>query len=237
MTLSRLLPILFAGTLLAQSQPSFRVQPARPVADLMKEAAHRTPPVERGEFRPAELVDVTGLDATIRLDIRYATANNFLGTPVYEAPRAFLQRPAAAALARAQRKLSALGYGIVVHDGYRPWWVTWVFWEATPVAHRDFVADPATGSRHNRGCAIDVSLYDLKTGQPVVMPSQYDEMSERAHPDYQGGPAEARRLRDLLRRTMEAEGFTVYPVEWWHFDFKEWSHYRIGNQSFAELGH
>jgi zinc D-Ala-D-Ala dipeptidase len=98
-----------------------------------------------------------------------------------------------------------------------------------------FVADPSKGSRHNRGCAVDITLYDLKTGMEVAMPSPVDEMSERASPSYTGGDAEARRLRDLLRKEMEAVGFTVLENEWWHFDYNNWQRYRIQNQHFEDL--
>jgi len=157
------------------------------------------PPKETGPFRTPELVEVVKLDRTIRLDIRYANSNNFLGRPVYKEARAFLQRPAAEALVRANKALRKKGYGLVIHDGYRPWSVTKIFWDATPEDKRIFVADPAQGSRHNRGCAVDLSMFDLRTGRIVEMPSAYDEMSERSHINYEGGTAEARRLRDLLR--------------------------------------
>jgi len=134
----------------------------------------------QGEFRPADLVELTRLDPTIKLDIRYATSRNFLGTPLYSQARAFLQRPAAEAVLRVQRALAEEGYGLLVHDAYRPWYVTKIFWDATPADKHNFVADPATGSRHNRGCAVDLTLYDLKTGRAAEMPSLYDEMSERA---------------------------------------------------------
>jgi D-alanyl-D-alanine dipeptidase len=194
------------------------------------------PPKESGTFRQADLVELTTLDPTIRLDIRYATANNFAGKPVYTEARAFLQRPAAEALARAHRSLRAHGYGIVVFDGYRPWRVTKLFWDITPPEKREFVADPAKGSKHNRGCAVDLSLYDLKTGAQVQMPSGYDEMSERAYPTYTGGTAESRRLRDLLRTAMEREGFTVEPNEWWHFNYKDWQQYPIVDVPFSAIG-
>ena len=198
-------------------------------------AAQEQPPTEAGPFRQPELVELVKLDKTIRLDIRYATANNFLGRPVYTEARAFLQRPAAEALVRAGKRLRKDGYGLLVFDGYRPWSVTKVFWDATPLDKKEFVADPAKGSRHNRGCAVDLSLYELKTGRAVEMPSGYDEMTERAHSDYQGGAVEARQRRDLLRAAMEAEGFTVYAPEWWHYDYKDWRTYPILNLSFSEL--
>lgn len=213
----------------APAPPVFRIQPVRPVDELRRLAEKEQPPPEPGSFLPFDLVDLTGLDPLIRLDIRYATSNNFLGTPLYTQARASLQRSAAEALERAHRQLQKQGYGLLIHDGYRPWSVTWIFWQATPPDKHHFVANPATGSRHNRGCAVDLTLYDLKSGRPADMPSLYDEMTERASPNYQGGTAEQRRLRDLLRAAMEAEGFTVDSNEWWHFDYKQWRRYQIGN--------
>jgi D-alanyl-D-alanine dipeptidase len=198
--------------------------------------AQSEPPREEGEFRKPELVELVKLDKTIRLDIRYATANNFLGRPVYTQARAFLQKPAARALARVSKRLRAQGYGLLIFDGYRPWSVTKIFWDATPADKKVFVADPAKGSRHNRGCAVDLSLYELKSGREIEMTGAYDEMTERSHIDYKGGTDEQRRARDLLRRTMEAEGFQVYEPEWWHYDYKDWKQYPILNLSFNEIG-
>ena len=193
------------------------------------------PPKEAGAFREPDLVELVKIDPTIRLDIRYATSNNFLGRPVYDQARAFLQRPAAEALARANRALRRQGYGIVIFDGYRPWSVTKVFWDSTPEDKKQFVADPSQGSRHNRGCAVDLSIFNLKTKEIVTMPSAYDEMSERSHINYQGGTDEQRRLRDMLRAAMEAEGFAVYEPEWWHYDYKDWRQYELQNISFQEI--
>lgn len=213
----------------------FRITPLRPVADLRKEAIAARPPQEKGPFRPVELVELVALDPTIRLDVRYATKDNFLGTPVYEEARAFLQRPAAEALLSAHRALRAQGYGLLIHDAYRPWWVTKVFWEATPPEKREFVADPEKGSRHNRGCAVDLTLYRLEDGRAVEMPSLYDEMSERSYPAYAGGTDEQRRNRERLRSAMEACGFTVFASEWWHFDFRDWKEYPILNIPFDRV--
>jgi D-alanyl-D-alanine dipeptidase len=199
-------------------------------------AAQAGPPIEAGAFREPDLVELTALDPSIRLDVRYATARNFLGRPVYTEARAFLQRPAAEALVRAHRSLEPKGYGLLVFDGYRPWSVTKLFWDETPPAKRDFVANPARGSKHNRGCAVDLTLFDLATGREVEMPSGYDEMTERASPDYPGGAPEQRAARDLLRGAMEAEGFTVEPNEWWHFNHKDWPRYPILDVPFRAIG-
>jgi D-alanyl-D-alanine dipeptidase len=217
------------------SVQTFKITPLKPVAELRREALAAKPPEEKGPFRKPELVELVKLDPTIKLDIRYASTNNFMGTPFYDQARAFLQRPAAEAVARVNRKLKAQGYGLIIHDGYRPWYVTKMFWDGTPADKHQYVADPQEGSRHNRGCAVDLSLYDLKTGQEVEMPSGYDEMSERAHADYAGGTPDERRLRDLLRREMEAAGFQVYPFEWWHFDYKDWKEYPILNLTFDQI--
>jgi D-alanyl-D-alanine dipeptidase len=213
-----------------------RVEPLRPVPTLIKEARNAQPPVEPGDFLPTELVELTKLDPTIKLEIRYATTNNLFGTVFYAEPRAFMQRPAAEALVRVSRKLKESGYGLLVHDAYRPWYVTKVFWDATPDDKKKFVADPSKGSRHNRGCAVDITLYDLKTGKPVEMVSTYDETTDRAYPDYPGGTSLQRWHRDLLRMAMESEGFTVYEAEWWHFDYKDWQKYRIANVPFDQIG-
>jgi D-alanyl-D-alanine dipeptidase len=191
-----------------------QVHPSEPIAELRRQALAAKPPEESAALRPPDLVDLTTLDPGIKLDIEYATPNNFLGTPVYEEAKAFLQRPAADALARVAQKLRPLGYGLLIHDAYRPWYVTKIFWDATPQDKKIFVADPQQGSRHNRGCAIDLTLYDLKTGTPVVMTGGYDEMSERSYAFYPGGTSLQRWHRALLRNAMEAEGFAVYQYEW-----------------------
>jgi CubicO group peptidase (beta-lactamase class C family)/D-alanyl-D-alanine dipeptidase len=221
--------------ILGEDGSTFKIKPLRPVAELRTEALKAKPPEEKGDFRKPDLVDVTALDDTIKLDIRYATDNNFLGTPLYTSAKAFMQRPAAEALARVSKALAADGYGLLIHDAYRPWYVTKMFWDATPEKQRIFVADPAKGSRHNRGCAVDLTLYDRKTGKAVEMVGGYDEMTDRSFPFYPGGTSVQRRHREILRRAMEAQGFAVYEWEWWHFDYKDWRKYPILNVTFEEL--
>lgn len=212
-----------------------QLKPVRPISDIRAEALAASPPAEAATARPFDLVELALLDSSIHLEIRYASTNNFLGTRFYDEPRAFLQRPAAEAVARASEALHRLGYGLLVHDGYRPWYVTRMFWDATPLDKRWLVANPAQGSKHNRGEAVDLTLYDLTTGLPVEMPSTYDESTDRAYAEYPGGTSQQRWHRALLRRAMVAEGFIVNPTEWWHFDYRDWRDYPIGNVPFDRL--
>ncbi len=219
-----------------ESGNQLRVAPVRPMSELRREALAASPPEEAGRDAPVDLVELVTLDRTIKLEVRYATSNNLYGTPFYSQARAFLQRPAAQALVRVNASLKPFGVGVLVHDGYRPWYVTKMFWDGADPSVRPFVADPSKGSKHNRGAAVDLALYDLASGATIPMPSTYDETTIRAYPDFPGGSARERWARDLLRRSMEREGFRVYEYEWWHFDFTGWEHWPILNLPFESLG-
>lgn len=209
----------------------FRIAPLQPIAELVAAAANATPPEQPADLRRSDLVDLGSLDPSLQFDLRYATAGNFVGAPVYPGDAtAKLQRPAAEALVRVHRALADRGLGLCIFDAYRPWSVTKVFWEATPPALREFVADPAHGSRHNRGCAVDLTLFDRATGRHLRMPSDFDEFTPRAYSDYPGGTSQQRWARERLRTAMAAEGFAVYDREWWHFDFADWQRYPVGNE-------
>ncbi len=214
----------------------FRIKPLMPIAELRAEALAAQPPKETGAFKQPDLVELTALDPSIKLDIRYATTDNFLSSPLYQQAKAFMQRPAAEAVVRASQELHKQGFGLLIHDSYRPWYVTRMFWDGTPQEGRIFVADPAQGSRHNRGCAVDLTMYELATGLPVKMVGVYDEMSPRSYPFYPGGTSRQRWLRALLRHAMEEQGFSVYETEWWHFDYFDWPNYPILNLTFEQLG-
>jgi zinc D-Ala-D-Ala dipeptidase len=193
-----------------------------------------SPPSEENK-READLVELIKLEKSIKLDIRYARSDNFVGKPVYTEARAFMQRDAAEALARVHKLLKKQGLGLMIFDGYRPWSVTKLFWEVTPEDKRIFVADPKNGSRHNRGCAVDLSIYNRKTGKLLEMPTDFDDFTEKASPTYNGASEIQTQNRDLLRKSMEAEGFTVNKNEWWHFDYVDWQKYGIYDIAFSAI--
>ena len=214
---------------------TFKVTLDKTIEEYTQAALEASPPVQEGEFREQDLVDVTTVLEHVKLDIRYATKNNFLDVPTYSQAKSFFQRPALMALNRANKRFNEMGFGLLIHDTYRPWYVTKIFWDATEGAERDFVANPESGSKHNMGSAVDLTLYDLKTGDVIKMVGTYDEMSDRSYPEYMGGTSLERWHRDLLRTVIEAEGFKVVSNEWWHFDHEDWRNYPILNQTFEEL--
>ncbi len=214
---------------------TFRITPVRPIDEIREEAFRSTPPSEEGNFLEAELVDLSTLEPKLILDLKYATEDNFMGVPLYATSRAFLQQPAAEALSRAHRVFRSLGYGMVVFDAYRPWFVTKMFWEATPDEQKNFVGNPRYGSRHNRGCAVDIALIELDSGELVDFGGGFDEFTDRSFTDYPGGSARSRWYRAFLEQIMAENGFIVYADEWWHFDFHTWFRYPIMNTGFEDL--
>ncbi|NDD30322.1 MAG: D-alanyl-D-alanine dipeptidase [Proteobacteria bacterium] len=200
-------------------------------------AAFARPPVEKGPFLAPDLVELITLDPSLKLDIRYATRDNFLGVVLYPEARAFMQRPAAEALVRAHRALRRHGLGLMIFDAYRPWRVTKLMWDnARPEWRKGgYVADPDKGSRHNRGCAVDLTLFERATGQPLDMPTGYDDFHEQAHAESPNVTPKAKANRELLQRVMLAQGFRILPEEWWHFDYKDYPHYGILDIDFAHV--
>ncbi len=183
----------------------------------------------------AGLVELIKLDPNLQLDLRYATSNNFTGRVLYNQARAFMVEDAAQAVLRAHRKAAVGGRGLAIFDAYRPWAVTKQLWDATVPAKRDYVANPKRGSRHNRGCAVDLTLYNLVSGKQLDMPTEFDDFSTRAHRDYAGGTAEQTANRAILEGLMVAEGFLPMTNEWWHFDYQDWEKYPVLDIAFEDL--
>ncbi len=167
------------------------------------------------------LVEITDIPR----DVRYATTNNFMHLKLYPVSKVLLRRPAAIALHEVERDLARDGLGLKIFDGYRPYRVTVRMWK--PIRNPDFVADPAKGSRHNRGAAVDLTLIDLRTGRELPMPTGYDDFTPRARQDFNDLPAEAIANRAKLREVMTKHGFDPLPSEWWHFDFRGWEKFEL----------
>lgn len=170
--------------------------------------------------RENELVDMRKLLPEAQFDVTYAGEHNFLKRKIYPTADLFMRAPAARALVRVSNRLRKQGFGLLLFDGYRPYSVTELFYEE--IRDTTFVADPRKGSKHNRGMAIDLTMTDLKSGNAVLMPSNYDEATDRAYHAYSGGDPAALMNRQILRSAMEAEGFQIFKYEWWHYDFKGW---------------
>jgi D-alanyl-D-alanine dipeptidase len=179
------------------------------------------------------LVDIEKYIPGIKLDIRYATDNNFVGEAVYNIPRAYTRLPVAKALKKIQNELKKENLGLKIYDAYRPYSVTVQFFKK--VKDTNFVASPKKGSRHNRGCAVDLTIIDLKTGKEIEMPTTYDDFTERAASNFYDLPKNALVNREKLKRIMTENGFKVFPTEWWHYDFKGWENYELMNISFEGL--
>jgi D-alanyl-D-alanine dipeptidase len=181
------------------------------------------------------LVEIIKRIPSIKLDIRYATTNNFSGIAVYNQARAFARKPVVDALKEIQLELKKKGLGLKIFDAYRPYAVTVKFWNVTSLAKKEFVANPKTGSRHNRGCAVDLTLIDLETGKELEMPTPYDSFSAAASPNYEDVSPLQKQNRNLLINIMENYGFKVIKNEWWHYDFNGWDKFPLMDIPFEKL--
>jgi zinc D-Ala-D-Ala dipeptidase len=179
------------------------------------------------------LVNIQQQIPDIVLDIKYATKDNFIHEAVYKQSLAFARKPVAEALAAIQEELKVAGLGIKIWDAYRPYSVTVKFYEKTNDSV--YCAVPWKGSRHNRGCAVDLTLIDLKSGKEVEMPTAYDDFTDKAHPGYMNLPENILKNREFLVSTMKRYGFTPYPSEWWHFDFRGWEKFDLMDIPFEQL--
>jgi D-alanyl-D-alanine dipeptidase len=190
-------------------------------------------PVDPAATATPDLVDLARFDPRLRFDIRYATAQNFMGRVLYPVARAVAQRPVAEALSRVQTRAEAAGYGLLIFDAYRPWRVTRMMWDETPPEKREFVADPRAGSRHNRGCSIDLTLH--RGGAEVTMPSPYDDFTAAAYRSNTAAPAQVLAASRMLEEWMVAEGFVPLANEWWHYDWKDWRRYPIMDTALEDV--
>jgi D-alanyl-D-alanine dipeptidase len=219
---------LLTGILGACAQSSKQNQYGLKIVDSEKEYRQQI-----RQDKNKELVEIKKAVPDIKLDIRYATRNNFMKQVMYKQARAFARRPVVEQLKRIQAELKKKGYGLKIFDGYRPYTITEEFYKRA--SNKNFVANPAEGSKHNRGCAVDLTLIDLKTGKDIPMPTPYDSFEAAAGPHYNKLPEQIIKNRDFLIQTMHAHGFKVIYNEWWHFDFQGWPNYELMDIPFESL--
>ena len=190
-------------------------------------------PANLGAGQQAQLVNLAQAVPGIKLDLRYAGADNCFGNVLNDDARAFLDVEAAAALNTVQLNLAQYGYGLLVWEAYRPWSVSKLAYDALPLENKSMLPAPEVGFSHNTGRSVDVSLYSLATGEPVDMISDFDEPSIRQYAGFAGGTELERYRRDLLRTQMQLAGFTASDMEWWHFDYgdtKAFAHLNVKPQ-------
>jgi D-alanyl-D-alanine dipeptidase len=180
-----------------------------------------------------ELVEIKKAIPNIKLDIRYATKNNFMQQVMYKQARAFARKPVVESLKKIQAALNKKGYGLKIFDGYRPYAITVEFYKKA--SDKNFVANPAKGSKHNRGCAVDLTLINLKTGKEILMPTPYDSFSAAAAAKCENVSPEAKKNRDFLIAIMRKYKMNVLENEWWHYDFSGWKNYDLMDIPFEKL--
>lgn len=207
---------------------ALRITPPQPLETLRQQAEAATPPSLPYD-KSADLVDISQVVPGVQLDLRYTTANNLFGAPLVLSQKAYLDRSAAQALARVQSGLRPYGYGLVIWEGYRSWSDFKLATLALGKDHADMLPKAEEGYSHNSGRSVDVSLYDLDSGEPVKMISDFDEPSPAQYAQFAGGTQRQRQLRDLLRQQMTLQGFTASDMEWWHFDYDAGNRYQVLN--------
>ena len=168
------------------------------------------------------------------IDLKYAEKNNFTHHVLYVHPVAFARIEVALALKKINAELSQKGLGLKIFDAYRPYIVTKKMWKV--VHDQRYAANPAKGSGHNRGTAIDLTLIYLSTGKELTMPTSFDDFSARAHQDYLKLPQEVLDHRKLLKDMMEKYGFESLKTEWWHYSLPNAPiNYELLDLSFDQL--
>lgn len=213
-------------TQLAQTDSTTASVPSQPRLTPTQTIAQSPLPYE------ARLIDIRSVNNKIALDIRYATENNFLKRKLYPVARCVLRGAAVKPLSQVQDDLAKQGLGLKVYDCYRPLSIQKQMWAVLPDSN--YVANPAKGSRHNRGAAVDVTLVD-RNGKELEMPSGFDDFTERAHRDYKGGSPQSLKNRQRLEDAMKKYGFIPLATEWWHFDAPGWENFSVLDIPFGAI--
>ncbi|MEM7699804.1 MAG: M15 family metallopeptidase [Verrucomicrobiota bacterium] len=204
-----------------------------PVAPLLCLAIAIGHVVAEKDGDPADFVEITSLDDTILIELAYATRDNFCNEVLYDSDRGFLRREVARKLVAANQSLAPMGLGLKVWDGYRPQSVQRRMWELSPSP--GYVANPKYGSKHNRGAAVDLTLYSLATGVELEMPTEYDAFVPAAGANALLSDTQVVKHREALQNAMRAQGFTTIQSEWWHFNYSGWRRFPLEDRKLSEL--
>ena len=182
-----------------------------------------------------EMMELKQLVPNIKYDLAYAQKSNFTKHRLYSKglKSTYLRKEPALALAKIAEELADKGLGILVWDAYRPYSVTERFWKL--IHDERYVANPIKGSGHNRGIAIDMTLYELSSGTLIDMPTGFDDFSEIAHHGYQNISEINIKNREILKEVMEKNGFIKFETEWWHYSWPSPSKYDVLNIPFSKL--
>lgn len=210
-----------------QSQPITAASPA--IASQHKPSSISPTPKDNSQLPDDALVDIQTVSRAIKLEMRYATTNNFMKRKLYPVSRCILRSVVAKQLAKVQLELELQGLGLKVYDCYRPLSVQRQMWQV--VTDERYVANPAKGSRHNRASAVDLTLVDLN-GKELEMPTEFDDFTTRAHSDDLTASPLARQHSQLLAAVMTKYGFIPLPTEWWHFDAVGWQNFPVTDVPF-----
>lgn len=180
-----------------------------------------------------QMVAINKYITTIKTDFVYATVKNFTHKKLYKKPTAFLRLVTVKALKSVAITLQAKGLGLLLYDAYRPYSVTKTMWQTVP--DDKYTANPAKGSGHNRGIAVDLTIYNLQTGKALEMPTPFDDFTEKAHHNYMQFDSEVLKNRELLKNVMKQNGFIALETEWWHYYLPNSVYYEILDFDFKQM--
>lgn len=206
---------LFFGFIAASCTPLPKVVPQKPPVISSTQEIHKLVQLDSSQA----MIPLKNIIPNLITDWKYAGYDNFTRQILYKSPEAYLRKEPANALAKANKELNTIGLGIVLYDAYRPYRVTRRMWSIVP--DERYAANPAKGSGHNRGAAVDLTLYDLKTGHILDMGTGFDHFSDTAHHDFTVLPEQILKNRQLLKQTMMKHGFLPLSTEWWHYSWPD----------------
>lgn len=213
----------------------FRLEDNPNYQSLKNSAQQASMPVKLKQGQTAKLISIKSVVPSVKFALHYAGTENIFGSPLYDITQAYADTETAAALQKVAGKLAGLGYGLLIWEAYRPWYISKLASDLLPKDKKHMLPLPDKGEDRNTGRAVDVSLYDLQSGEAVDMISGFDEVSVRQFPNYTGGTEQQRNLRDVLAGIMKDAGFLQGKEEWWHFTFGKTDNWQKLNIPYGQI--